>query len=339
MMSNSQNVTIFFSWQTDSPRADNMNLIEDCLKKAAKAVAKADSVIITVDRDTKGIGGSPEIVDAILAKIRSCDVFIWDATLVHKLPRPAPNSNVLLELGYAHAILGVGRLIGIMNIGNGRTPESLPFDLKHRRWPIQFNYRRPNWLGRLIAGILKKDLSQIKANIKQQLIKDLEIALREALNEPKIGAIQSDVDLHIGNHFWSLINSKWMLDWYSTRITHPQFEQQTYVHTFTEYLYYSDMPENVFKEEQIKALHNALLSAISNYLNAVSTEMISDDNANNYVITVKYHGGKRWIDDYDDKYEKQVNEIKSATKSVYEAWQGYIAELRTRYPEVIQYDS
>src|SRR5689334_724854 len=107
-----EKIVIFYSWQTDSPSTENRSFIEDCLERASKQLKNTRARVIHVDRDTKGVGGTPHIVDTIFAKIRACDLFVWDATLVYKQPRPAPNPNVLIELGYALAVLGDSRIIG-----------------------------------------------------------------------------------------------------------------------------------------------------------------------------------------------------------------------------------
>jgi hypothetical protein len=54
---------------------------------------------LTVDRDTKGVPGSPPIVDTIFRKIDGTAIFVPDLTFVGKRAdgRPTPNPNVLIE--------------------------------------------------------------------------------------------------------------------------------------------------------------------------------------------------------------------------------------------------
>src|SRR5688572_24306321 len=149
--------TVFWSWQSDSDTAINRNFIQDCVERAAKNVGKGDGVIIAVDRDTKGVGGTPNIADTILAKIRAADIFVWDATLAYSKPRPAPNPNVMLEFGYALAILGDGRMIGVLNEA-GASAEELPFDLKHRRWPLTYHLVKKRWTTRRKRYLATRDV-------------------------------------------------------------------------------------------------------------------------------------------------------------------------------------
>lgn len=142
-------VVVFFSWQSDQPQ--NRNFIRSALNAAIKELrqdvtleeAKRD---VVADQDTQGLPGSPAIAESILAKIRSCHVFLADLTFINKpqgkhatkFVRHTPNPNVLLEYGYALHALSDGKVLGVFNEAHG-SPNDLPFDLAHRRWPIRFN--------------------------------------------------------------------------------------------------------------------------------------------------------------------------------------------------------
>ena len=138
-MKNSFN--IFYTWQSDIPK--NRNAIESAIKKAIKAInttrSKEIDLEINIDRDTKNLSGSPDIADAIFKKVSMSDIFICDVTIINssilsdeKKPRPTPNPNVLIELGYAIRHLGWERIICINNTNYGIT-ELLPFDIRNHR--------------------------------------------------------------------------------------------------------------------------------------------------------------------------------------------------------------
>lgn len=144
-------VRVFYSWQSD--RSQNRNFIRSALDAAIKELhgdisleeAKRD---VVVDQDTQGVPGSPAIADTILAKIRSANVFVADLTFMPNNSdsasrRETPNPNVLLEFGYALHALGDSRIIGVFNETYG-SPNNLPFDLAHRRWPIRFRLDQGN---------------------------------------------------------------------------------------------------------------------------------------------------------------------------------------------------
>ena len=70
--------TLFFSWQSDLPKADTKSLIIEVLDEIAK-----DEYILS-DRDTKGEAGSPSIDDVIFRKIDECDVFVADISIINQ---------------------------------------------------------------------------------------------------------------------------------------------------------------------------------------------------------------------------------------------------------------
>ena len=128
--------TIFFSWQSDLPNKTNRNLIENSIKLALKKINQDSpySLITEIDRDTKGVLGSPDIVDSILTKIDKCGLFIADISIINSSlnGKRTPNPNVLFELGYAVKCLGWDRVICVFNSDFGNVSE-LPFDLRNRR--------------------------------------------------------------------------------------------------------------------------------------------------------------------------------------------------------------
>lgn len=161
---------IFYSWQSDLETKFNRSFIEESLKKAANTISMDDifKLEALIDRDTYGIPGSPSIVDSITTKISKADVFVCDVSIINKKSRHrrTPNPNVMFELGYAVALLGWERIIMVQNSAYGG-PEMLPFDLRGRRI-VQYNTS-------------DLDKSDIKRNLKDQLIKAFQVAFRHYL--------------------------------------------------------------------------------------------------------------------------------------------------------------
>lgn len=134
---------VFYAWQRDQPNNLCRDLIRRALDKAAKELNAEleveDAVRVEIDQDTQGVAGSPSIAETILEKIRTCDAFVADLTFISGLEgtRATPNPNVLIEYGYALHALGDQRIIGVFNEAFG-SPDHLPFDLRHKRWPIRY---------------------------------------------------------------------------------------------------------------------------------------------------------------------------------------------------------
>jgi len=183
--------TVFYSWQSDLDSKTNRNLIEDALKKAMKAIKKDDdeSIAPVLDRDTSGLQGSPSISESIFNKISLADIFVADVSIInaHLSGRKTANPNVLIELGYAVSQLGWDRVIMIQNTFYG-SPEELPFDLRGRR---------------VIAYSVDPSIIS-KSEAKGQLQGRIESALKESLNDSKLGSISSGQDALI-----------WWGEWFS----------------------------------------------------------------------------------------------------------------------------
>ncbi|MCX5823265.1 MAG: hypothetical protein NTY86_07120 [Deltaproteobacteria bacterium] len=327
-------VTVFWSWQNDSPPKENRNFIEDCLRRATKKIGREDAIIIEVDRDTKGLGGTPAIAEAILTKIRASDVFVWDATLIYSKPRPAPNPNVLLELGYALAVMGEGRLVGVMNIAGCPGGENLPFDLKHRRWPTSYFLPTPSVLRRLIEKVvpsIRRADQEYRRVERENLVNNLAVALRAALNEPKSGALLSDVDFYVAKALWQIIDSPWLTYWCNWRLSNPQHERSENSDRILKYLDVVGQPENAFHSGPLKDAHDKFLSSLKAYAFTAAIEMVPD-GPKAFVISVKKSSlGK---EDYDEKYDRQVNALLEKIENLWEEWKSYIEQLRLRYPEI-----
>jgi hypothetical protein len=138
--------TIFFSWQADTNTKVGRNLVERALEKAVGRIGDDSTVEeavqeIEVDRDTKGVAGSPPIVETIFRKIDNAAAFVPDLTFVATRidGRPSPNPNVLVEYGWALKSLSHSRIVSVMNTAFGEpTAETMPFDMAHLRRPILY---------------------------------------------------------------------------------------------------------------------------------------------------------------------------------------------------------
>ena len=171
---------VFYSWQSDRPNKTNRGFIEDALVQAIRNLGREESEIYTplrdleLDKDTKGIPGSPPVADTILRKIEECAVFVPDLTFcgLTEGGRPIPNANVLIEYGWALAKLGHERVVAVMNEAYGPPTETtLPFNIRHTRWPHRFN---------LSEGAE----ADTRNSVKRSLTRYFEEAIRTALAAP-----------------------------------------------------------------------------------------------------------------------------------------------------------
>jgi hypothetical protein len=155
---------VFYSWQSDTPGKVGRTFLREALETAIAGLDLEDSDRPEIDQGTKGVLGSPPIADTIFKKIREAKVVVADVTLTGSTPsgKRLCNSNVAIELGYALGVHGDEVLLKVMNTHYGR-PEDLPFDLAHRRWPLQFELSPDvdNTQRQKVCNALAKELSQI----------------------------------------------------------------------------------------------------------------------------------------------------------------------------------
>jgi hypothetical protein len=160
--------SVFYSWQSDSPVGINRWFIRDALKAAIDQLGIKGEQALRLDHDTKDESGTPDIPYVVCEKISSSAIMVADVTLVGatREGKGLLNPNVMVELGYGAHCLGWERIILVMNANFG-SPEELPFDLRHRRFPICYKLT-PDKDG--------------KADVKRRLVEGLCSAISDSLS-------------------------------------------------------------------------------------------------------------------------------------------------------------
>src|SRR5688572_7323361 len=147
---------VFYAWQSDRDRSICHDFIREAADAAITKIALAQSsdraVVdeapdfpeVELDHDTKGVQGTPNIVETIKKKIRDCAIFMADLTHVadyqtsdERRKKKAQNGNVLIELGYAMAQKQPEQILTVMNTAFGNFTH-LPFDLHLNRKPVGY---------------------------------------------------------------------------------------------------------------------------------------------------------------------------------------------------------
>ncbi|MFU2207788.1 hypothetical protein [Solidesulfovibrio sp. C21] len=202
--------TIFYSWQSDLPNNTNRGFIESVIKKAIEHVNKNEEyeLYLTLDRDTQGSPGAPNISQEILKKIQSSDAFVADISIVtgdkEESKRLSPNPNVLLELGYAIAILGWERIVLFFNENYG-DGDDLPFDIRqHRRmnYSLAQDGIKSEVRNNLVAAFKSSlhDLIKCGKNTGPEKLPDLEVKWKSpAVNEGSDGFVLTILKMPTSN--------------------------------------------------------------------------------------------------------------------------------------------
>ena len=184
---------VFYSFQTDTDSKLNLGFIRKAIEKAIKNIKEFD--IDPLIEGFRGVGGNTPLLETMLNQSAKADVFIGDVTYTSSKIwqskgigffqdanqyfieidkpldlKPAPNPNVLLEMGYSWGRKNFERTILVMNEAFGN-PSLLPVDMKGLRWPITYN-----------LSLERVEDLEIKAKEFKDLSKALEGAIRTAIN-------------------------------------------------------------------------------------------------------------------------------------------------------------
>ena len=193
---------VFYSWQSDLPAAHNRSFIESAIEAALSQINEGASVEssprgeMVLDKDTKGVGGSPVVTETIVKKIKGCCAFVGDLSFVaqsfteivsERNPvRYVPNPNVIVEYTHALDFHGEERVIAVVNEAyGGELGKNLPFNLRHRRWPIRYR------LGLTTTADEKKA-------VRKKLVGELVAAIRLIMSVP---AVSSTRPAFVGSNF------------------------------------------------------------------------------------------------------------------------------------------
>ena len=129
----SNQINIFYSWQSDLPDETNKIVIRDILQKAKNTIETEKKINLIIDEALRDKAGSPNIALTILEKIDNANIFVCDISTINTTEdnkyRKVPNPNVMYELGYAVSKLGWEKIILILNEEYG-TINDVPFDIR-----------------------------------------------------------------------------------------------------------------------------------------------------------------------------------------------------------------
>ena len=212
--------TVFFSWQSDTKRRHNRDLIREALESAADSISEdsTNSYRILIQSDTEGEPGLCNIPETILRRLRESDAVVSDLTFVAKTngknSKHCSNPNVLFELGYAFASIGPERMICVMNEVHGPAANQI-FDLAHHRRPIAFSSPKEN---------------RTRQETVAALAKELESALRGVLKLGLVGGFGGDDEVFYGRQLSEIRNT--FLSSGPHRIEFPRFEFVFYPRLF-----------------------------------------------------------------------------------------------------------
>jgi len=123
----------------------------------------------------------------------------------------------------------------------------------------------------------------------------------------------------------AIINSDWMVSWEEWQTTNSQYLKKDVVEKFTAYEYESRKPERKFFSEILRTAHEAFLTSVQRFMSRTALIMVPYQGGESvFVIRTKAEGEKHWIEDYDERYEREADEVEQLTDSAWIAWQDFM---------------
>lgn len=151
-------LTIFYSWQMDIDVKINKDFIRKCIEDAInniKNTGQLKGIDFILQESTNNIPGTPNIPETIDERIRDCDIYICDLSIVNKYYwiekiimfvlkkklKYFQNNNAYGELNKAQVLMESECIIQVLNSEFGdpnQKTELMPFDNRFNRFPIQY---------------------------------------------------------------------------------------------------------------------------------------------------------------------------------------------------------
>jgi hypothetical protein len=171
-MTTKKNIKLFFGWQSDRDLKYCKDFIYDALKKIAEELDNDSSFQYKLSLFDSAIGesGFPDIPDTILRRLSTSDIVVFDLTPVAttdvgtRKSKQIVNQNVAFELGYSLKAIGDSRLIIVSNSHYGSAIQDF-FDVRHRRYPIDFNVGENS-----SDEIYIQQSNHLKKELKEQIV-------------------------------------------------------------------------------------------------------------------------------------------------------------------------
>lgn len=170
---------IFFCWQSDIPGQREMIFEE--LQAQKYRLEEVNRCHIEIDEDMRSVAGMIPIAHTVLKKIKDADIFVCDISPVASIcskdsydnniyyrEKKMPNSNVMLELGYALGCMHPSRIIALANTNGHKWHDGeMPFDI-FERYYVKFTCKENLDLSRHLDLSLKflREYGRVDANGK-----------------------------------------------------------------------------------------------------------------------------------------------------------------------------
>lgn len=306
------NLTIFNSWQSDSPH--NSKAIRAALRDASnKLEEKIAGLHVKNDEATSNQVGTMHIPSSILQNISDADIFVADLSTVGSTSdgkKKLQNPNVLIELGYAIAQLGWDRIILLFNKEFGEFKD-LPFDIEKRSC-LDFKIVSPddkNGVGQLRENLVARIRQIIEADPARPS------RMTEVLDRDKSNDIKTIKKILV---WMPPAEIDYLLDEGANRVKKALVECAEQLHQFTESLSFN-ITDKMLRQRIVR-----LADAWDVFLDKIPKEYVYKLDQNEFISNALMNGKRK------TGYQKNQYLIEDIDK----AYVSMLKYVRKSYPEI-----
>ncbi len=102
------------------------------------------------------------------------------------------------------------------------------------------------------------------------------------------------------------------------------------------YLDVAKRSSNEFVDAELQRLHHGLVAAIDAMLDCYTENFsfLGREKEPQFLLSVKFDGRERWLDDYEARLSKEVQAVLAAVQALSDAWRAYVRVARALHPAV-----
>ena len=151
------------------------------------------------------------------------------------------------------------------------------------------------------------------------------VALERTKSDKRKKKPNNDQDKSAFNRLQKLIDSNWIQNFENNQLSYPQYVQVAIMDDLHSYLNESQKTENEFLIQDLAEAHLLYLKAIKSFIKTVlrETTFVRPDSKAS-VVNAKAEGPRKWSNDFDQRYDREVKIITRKAKGIINTYQKYV---------------
>ena len=179
----------------------------------------------------------------------------------------------------------------------------------------------------IVAAIIGKIKGRSKGTKSSSSSAEAKVFEQKAHQGERHAILKDKIALDVAafERLQKIVDSDWIQNFDYRQLTYPQYVRKETRNRLSDYVYESEKTENEFFNKQVADVHNELVKSIHSFLvDTAQVTVPAGSDSEEYVIITKAEGQKRQIEDYDQKYDKEVAVILDRAKGMIEKYKTFV---------------